>query len=80
MTKLFISKMMVLKSAAGYYYGRLCIEDDCPQPYSREGGYFRTEEAAQYWLEQDYSPNEIETMEEFNARYVLKKRLNKNKE
>ena len=45
-----ISELKVLKSAAGYYVGRSCTEDDepgFPMPYSRESGYFPTREAAE---------------------------------
>lgn len=38
----------VLRSAAGYYIGTIC---GCG-PYSRESGYYRTEEAAQRALDQ----------------------------
>ena len=45
---------MVLQSAAGYYIGRLCMDRDesdpdyfpFEEPYSRESGYFRSEEEA----------------------------------
>ena len=44
--KTIIGRRQVLKSAAGYYVGRLCYEDGCPQPYSRDSGYYPTEELA----------------------------------
>lgn len=48
---LVVSKMMVCKSAAGYYPGRLCYDHDCGfvEPYSRNEmyGYFPTREGAQ---------------------------------
>jgi len=46
---------MVMQSAAGYYIGRACVEtnvdssdfmDGFEEPYSRESGYYSTEEAA----------------------------------
>jgi non-ribosomal peptide synthetase component E (peptide arylation enzyme) len=40
-------KNEVLRSAAGYYIGTLC---DCG-PYTRESGYYRTEEEAQRALD-----------------------------
>jgi non-ribosomal peptide synthetase component E (peptide arylation enzyme) len=42
-------KNEVLRSAAGYYIGTLC---DCG-PYTRESGYYRTEEEAQRALDAD---------------------------
>lgn len=44
-----ISELKVMKSAAGYYIGRSCVEDGLPfeQPYSRESGYYPTKEAAE---------------------------------
>ena len=50
----WISQLMVLRSAAGYYIGRLCMDrcesnpDYFPfsEPFSRESGYFRSEEKA----------------------------------
>lgn len=41
--------LKVLKSAAGYYIGRFC--GNCG-PYSRDSGYFKTEEEAQAELDQ----------------------------
>jgi len=44
-----ISALKVMKSAAGYYIGRSCTDDDMPgfeEPYSRESGYYPTEAAA----------------------------------
>ena len=43
-----ISELQVLRSSAGFYIGRTCIEDDgFVEPYSRESGYYHTREAAQ---------------------------------
>lgn len=47
----WVSKLMVLRSNAGYYIGRMCLdkgEDGLPfsEPYSRESGYYKTTEAA----------------------------------
>lgn len=43
-----VSELKVMKSAAGYYIGRSCVESGFPfeQPYSRESGYYRTHEEA----------------------------------
>ena len=44
-----ISKLKVMRSAAGYYIGRSCTNDDMPgfeEPYSRESGYCPNEAAA----------------------------------
>lgn len=41
-----ISELKVMRSAAGYYIGRSCVEDD-GQPYSRESGYYPTKELAE---------------------------------
>jgi hypothetical protein len=49
-----ISDYQVLKSAAGYYIGRLCkdIGDEIFwQPYDRASGYFKTTEEAQWQLD-----------------------------
>lgn len=38
-----------MRSAAGYYIGRSCTNDDMPgfeEPYSRESGYYPNEAAA----------------------------------
>lgn len=52
--KLRIGKLEVLRSAAGWYIGRLCIDSDgCQQPYSRESGYYLTKEAAETALIND---------------------------
>lgn len=59
---LLISPLKVLRSAAGYYIGRLCIETDeennCfmfghEEPYSRESDYFRTFSDAENALTKD---------------------------
>lgn len=44
-----ISELKVMRSNAGYYIGRSCVEDGIPfeQPYSRESGYYPTKEAAE---------------------------------
>lgn len=42
-----ISELKVLKSAAGFYIGRDCVEEDgFRSPYSRESGYYPTKAAA----------------------------------
>lgn len=43
-----ISELKVMRSAAGYYIGRSCVEAGLPfeQPYSRESCYYPSEEAA----------------------------------
>ena len=55
-----VSKLMVMHSHAGYYVGRGCSEkvdpeeygtEWLPQPYSRESGYYETEELAQKELD-----------------------------
>ena len=44
-----VSDPMVLKSAAGFYIGELCWDQEykIPMPYSRIQGYYETEEEAQ---------------------------------
>jgi len=44
------TELKVLKSAAGYYLGRLFDEGDFMSPGSRESGYFKTEEEAKFAL------------------------------
>lgn len=42
-----ISEPKVMRSAAGYYVGRSCTDDECPGleiPYDRLSGYFPTHE------------------------------------
>lgn len=47
-----VSEYQVLKSAAGYYIGRLCDEGDgFWMPYDRDSGYFETKESAQKELD-----------------------------
>lgn len=47
-----ISNLMVLKSAAGYYLGRLTkLPDGTDVPYSRESDYFSSSEIAERHLE-----------------------------
>ena len=44
-----ISDLKVMKSAAGFYIGRSCIDEEMPgfdQPYSRESGYYGSYESA----------------------------------
>lgn len=41
-----ISDYEVMRSAAGYYVGRWCMEDDIYEPYDRVSGYFRDKEEA----------------------------------
>ena len=44
-----ISNLKVMRSAAGFYIGRSCTDDDmpgCEIPYSLESGYYPTEAAA----------------------------------
>lgn len=44
----WVSKLKVLRSAAGYYIGRECRDKDMPfdEPYSRESDYFSSKEEA----------------------------------
>lgn len=44
--KTIVGRRQVLKSAAGFYIGRLCYEGGCPQPYCRDSGYYTDEESA----------------------------------
>ena len=47
-----ISDLKVMKSAAGYYIGRSCSDEDGFEvPYSRESEYFRKEVEAQAELD-----------------------------
>jgi len=53
--KLEIGHLCVLGSAAGYYIGRLCRDEDgLIFPYSRESKYFRDEKTAQGALENGF--------------------------
>ena len=58
--EMLISVLMVLRSAAGYYIGRVCTDlvefypDYIQEPYSRESGYFPTKEAAQKALDEGF--------------------------
>ena len=50
-TTISISDYQVMKSAAGYYIGRTCVERteegwEYPAPYDRVSGYYATEEEA----------------------------------
>lgn len=50
----YLSGPLVMRSAAGWYVGELCIEDDLPnfpQPYDRYTGYFATEAEAKRALD-----------------------------
>lgn len=42
-----ITELQVLRSAAGYYIGRMCNEG----PYSRDSGYYRERKDAQMALD-----------------------------
>ena len=55
---------MVMQSAAGFYIGRSCVETDeqsddyldgMEEAYSRESGYYATEEAAQKALDEGFA-------------------------
>ncbi len=60
---IWISKLMVLQSAAGYYIGRMCADNPVPgwyaeyyddvleEPYYRDSGYFTTRRQAQQELD-----------------------------
>lgn len=53
--ELWVSVLMVLRSAAGFYIGRMCLdkgEDGLPfpEPYGRESGYYKTREEAAFEL------------------------------
>ena len=46
----FISEQQVMRSGAGWYIGRSYIDEnypDLPMPYSRESGYFASEQEAE---------------------------------
>lgn len=46
-----VSQLKVLKSAAGYYIGRVCIfKDGHEEPYSRESGYYDSNKSAEMAL------------------------------
>lgn len=45
------SELQVMQSAAGYYVGRHKVVDGYPMPYSRESGYFDSQERANLALE-----------------------------
>jgi len=52
----WVSKPIVMASAAGWYVGRVCIfpEDGLfLQPYSRESGYMSEQDALKYYLQQE---------------------------
>lgn len=44
----FVSSLKVCQSGAGYYIGRMCLDKQrgFEAPYSRESGYYPTEEMA----------------------------------
>lgn len=52
----FCTDMKVLRSAAGFYLGRLYfdVEVGCELPYSRESDYFATREQAERALQQGF--------------------------
>jgi hypothetical protein len=54
----YISELMILHSAAGYYIGRLCEEAGFQEPYSRDSQeYYRTQQEAQLALDNEsYTP------------------------
>lgn len=74
-----ISYYMVLKSAAGFYIGKLCCEyNGSILPYGRGGGYTQSKETAESWLKEYADMGErVEDYETFKARCVLKGYLNK---
>jgi len=51
MSDIKVSELKVMRSAAGWYVGRDCVEDGWLMPYSRESGYFATETDAQIFLD-----------------------------
>lgn len=56
-TRMWVGPLVVTKSAAGWFIGRMCwVECDgmaYEDHYSRESGYYPTEEAAQAELDSD---------------------------
>ena len=45
-----VSELKIMRSAAGWYIGRTCMDDerpDMPMPYSRESDYYTTEKEAE---------------------------------
>ena len=44
-TKLLISEPLVMSSAAGWYVGQICKEDDFPMPFDRFTEYMSKEDA-----------------------------------
>ena len=44
-TKLLISEPLAMASAAGWYIGQLCKEDDFPMPFDRFTEYMSKEDA-----------------------------------
>ena len=62
------SNLQVMRSAAGWYIGRTYFDLDCgcEFPYSRESGYYATEEEAQVALGSGF---EVRNCVENNAMY-----------
>ena len=44
-TKMMVSEPLAMSSAAGWYVGQICKEDDFLQPYDRLTNYMSKEEA-----------------------------------
>lgn len=46
-----VSDLLVMQSAAGWYVGQVCSDDDIGilMPYSRESHYMTEEQAIEYW-------------------------------
>lgn len=60
---MLVSTLCVMKSAAGFYVGRYCMESDessddycggMHEPYSRESDYYSTRELAQQALDEGF--------------------------
>lgn len=56
----WVSTLMVMQSAAGYYIGRTCRDREeggfpFDEPYSRESGYFRSYEEAEKALTKGFN-------------------------
>ena len=47
----YVSNLKVMRSGAGYYLGRTCIDKEhgFEEPYSRETGYMKKEDAEKLW-------------------------------
>jgi len=72
-----ISELKVMRSAAGWYIGRSSTEDDSTDfsmplsmPYSRESGYYATEDEAEKVLADIHRKGSTMFIDEYSHRIV----------